>query len=61
MYGKKPHGKNYTNGLNIKVYLFSLIRLVGTSKQILIIKIDMSKILIIEDEAAIRRVLSKIL
>ncbi|MFT4983342.1 MAG: two-component system nitrogen regulation response regulator NtrX [Flavobacterium sp.] len=55
------HGKNYTNGLNIKVCLvvdsFSRI----CRSQFLIIKIDMSKILIIEDEAAIRRVLSKIL
>jgi two-component system nitrogen regulation response regulator NtrX len=55
------HGKNYTNGLNIKVCLVvdSFIRICRS--QFLIIKIDMSKILIIEDEAAIRRVLSKIL
>jgi hypothetical protein len=47
---RNPHGKNYTNGLNIKVCLLFIVRLDET-RQILIIKIDMSKILIIEDEA----------
>jgi dimeric dUTPase (all-alpha-NTP-PPase superfamily) len=59
MYGKKLHGKNYTNGLNIKVCLVVDSFSRNLKKQFLIIKIDMSKILIIEDEAAIRRVLSK--
>jgi dimeric dUTPase (all-alpha-NTP-PPase superfamily) len=53
------HGKNYTNGLNIKVCLVVDSFSRNLKKQFLIIKIDMSKILIIEDEAAIRRVLSK--
>jgi hypothetical protein len=60
-YGKKPHGKNYTNGLNIKVCLVVDSFSRNLKSQFLIIKIDMSKILIIEDEAAIRRVFSKIL
>jgi PleD family two-component response regulator len=55
------HGKNYTNGLNIKVCLVVDSFSRNLKSQFLIIKIDMSKILIIEDEAAIRRVLSKIL
>jgi hypothetical protein len=54
------HGKNYTNGLNIKVCLVVDSFSRNLKSQFLIIKIDMSKILIIEDEA-IRRVLSKIL
>jgi hypothetical protein len=29
---RNPHGKNYTNGLNIKVF-WLLIRLVGTQKK----------------------------
>jgi hypothetical protein len=58
-YGKKPHGKNYTNGLNIKVCLVVDSFSRNLKSQFLIIKIDMSKILIIEDEAAIRRVLPK--
>jgi DNA-binding NtrC family response regulator len=48
VYGKKPM-ERITNGLNIKVFW-------NLKKKFLIIKIDMSKILIIEDEAAIRRV-----
>jgi hypothetical protein len=46
---RNPHGKNYTNGLNIKVCLVVDSFSRNLKSQFLIIKIDMSKI-IIEDE-----------
>jgi hypothetical protein len=57
---RNPHGKNYTNGLNIKVCLVvDSFRSEQKKAKFNNQKIDMSKILIIEDEAAIRRVLHK--